>query len=159
MKRLLLLLAIAMVGAGIAFGASTVLFSPSSNDDEVEPEGLITEISTDEPKSTDRPSPSPEPTATADPSLARGTGTAASSGSGTAPAADASEPRRPSSGTTSTTVQNGVVTEGGLHDDDPCADEDNEAEREACEDELDTEEDEEEEEREEEEEEEEEEDE
>ena len=67
MKKLLLLLLIAVVGAGIAFGANAVFFSPSSDElPAIEPRGLVDEIASDDVTDDSTPAPSalkptPEP--------------------------------------------------------------------------------------------------
>jgi hypothetical protein len=129
-KKLLMLLLIAFVGAGIAFGASTVFFSTSSDEvDRVEPEGLIDESAPPAPTQAPSPSPSASPKpgggTTGGSGVASAAGLAADSGSG---------PRIPSGGGTSTTSKKGVVVEDGI-DEGEC-DEDTEAEREACIDDL-----------------------
>lgn len=64
MKRLLLLVLIALAGAGIAFGATQVLFSaPAAEVDDIEPQGLVDEFA-DLSRPTPEASPSPTPTAT-----------------------------------------------------------------------------------------------
>lgn len=127
---MLVLLAIAVAGAGMAFAASTVLFSPSSDRSEIVPEGLIDELATDEPDATPKATKKPKKDAT--PDVAGGS---TGGGGGSAPAAAAPEedgPRSPAG--TSQTVQSGVFVEDTPEGE--CDDEDNDADRERCEDEL-----------------------
>lgn len=144
MKRLLLLLVIGLAGVGIAFGASTVIFNPTSGERDIsEPDGLISDLPTAAPESTASPSPSPTPTA----APAAPSGGGQSSGS-QAPSDGARTPATPAS----IHVMQGETKKSDASPDPDdfeaqCADEKNERERDRCVDELEAEADEEEEER------------
>jgi hypothetical protein len=143
-KKLLVVLMIAFVGAGIAFGASTVFFSSSSDRsaNDVEPQGLVEDIATAAPDETDEPSPSPKDEDEGSPSVGSG-------GTGSAAAAStADEPQRAGNTGTIVSQKNGLVLEdeGNTDFSEECRDEDSEDLRDQCEDELEAEADEEEEE-------------
>ncbi len=127
-KKLLVLLVIAFVGAGIAFGASTLFFSADPDEvDTVEPEGLIDGDVTAPPVETDEPSPTPT-----DSPAPRSGGSGGTPVDAQQAAADTSTPRP--AGPSSVTSKKGVVVEDSI-DEGEC-DEDNEEDREACLDDL-----------------------
>jgi hypothetical protein len=150
-KKLLLLLLIAVVGAGIAVGANAVFFSTASNErPAMQPRGLVDEIASDDvtDSSTPEPSASPKPSPTP---VAGGGGSSTGGGSGAAPVPAPSDdggprtPRTPSDfeggpQPTSFVVQ-GVVDEQDPPED-PCDLEESEREQRECENEADREEDE-----------------
>lgn len=147
MKKLLLLLLIAVVGAGIAFGANAVFFSPSSDEPPaIQPRGLVDEIASgDVPDDDATPEPTPVPVGEGSSTTRISTGPAPAP---VPPPADDDGPRRPRTPSdfergpepTSFVVQ-GVVDE---QDDpeDPCDLEESEREQRRCENEAEREEDE-----------------
>jgi hypothetical protein len=149
-RKLLLLLLIAVVGAGIAFGANAVFFSPSSAERPAsEPRGLVDEIAADDEldEATPKPSPSPSPSASPD-GVTDGSSASSGGTDGSAPTSeDGDGPRTPRSASRvegpepSTFVVQGVVDEQDPPDD-PCDLEESEAEQRECENEADREEDE-----------------
>jgi hypothetical protein len=141
-KRLLAVFAIAIVGAGMAYAATTVFFSPSSSRLEFgEPQGLIDSIDLDDPE----PTATPEATTTPSPAPASGSDPAAAA---PAPAPQPTpEVKRVPHGETSGPATYSVSQGTNATDEepeDPCADEDSELERDRCERELEREEEEEE---------------
>lgn len=124
----------------MAWGAALVFF-PTASDDEspvIEPRGLV-----DLADAVVRPTPSPAPSSTPAASSAPAAAMIAKAAPTPAPVArDANGvrvPRTPggeSSGGSTTQVVQGVHDEPSTTDD-PCADEDTEAEQKQCEDELD----------------------
>ena len=153
MKKLLLLLLIAVVGAGIAFGANAVVFSPASNElPATEPRGLVDEIAADdavddEPVRTPKPAKSPKPVPTASPAPAASSGGSSGTAPLPAPTDDGSprDPRTPDGYTggpePSSFVIQGVVDEQDPPDD-PCDLEESERDQQRCENEADRDEDE-----------------
>jgi hypothetical protein len=153
-KKLLLLLLIAVVGAGIAIGANAVFFSPSSDElPAIEPRGLIDEIAVDDvaDEPTAEPALSPKPTPVAVGEETSSDAGASGGGSGAAPVPAPTDdggprdPRTPSgvdSGPQATSfVVQGVVDEQNPPDD-PCDLEESEREQQQCENEAEREEDE-----------------
>jgi hypothetical protein len=152
-KKLLLLLLIAVVGAGISIGANAIFFSPSSNElPAIEPRGLVDEIAADDTVDDPTPKPKPSPSASATPGAA-GTRVAEVRSDGSAPApvpapADDGGPRDPRtpSGFDGEPQPSSFVVQGVVDDmdppDDPCDAEESEAEQRQCENEADREDDE-----------------
>lgn len=148
-KKLLLLLLIAVVGAGIAFGANAVFFSPGSDEPPAgEPRGLVDEIAADDAAddATPEPSTSPKPSRV-DAGGETSSGEGSASAAVPAPTDDGGprEPRTPSGfdgepQPTSFVVQ-GVVDEQDPPSD-PCDLEESEREQRQCENEAEREEDE-----------------
>lgn len=149
MKKLLLLLLIAVVGAGIAFGANAVFFSPSSDEPPaIQPRGLVDEIATgDVPDDETTPEPSASPTLVP---VGEGSSTTRIS-TGPAPVpppADDDGPREPRTPSDfegepqpSSFVVQGVVDDMDPPDD-PCDAEESEREQRQCENEAERDEDE-----------------
>jgi hypothetical protein len=141
-RKLLLLLLIAVVGAGIAFGANAIFFSTASSDrPDAEPRGLIDEIAADE-QDAPTPEPKPSPSPTARPSTEVTEVHTGGDTSAPAPGSDDDGPRTPRSASrvgdpqpTSFVVQ-GVVDEQDPPED-PCDLEESEAEQRQCENERD----------------------
>src|SRR5687768_529648 len=84
----------------MAFGATTVFFSPASQREQlVEPQGLVGDLTDDDrDEETPEPSPSPSPSPTPAGGTADGTTTTAVSAPASAPQDDDPSPRRANDG-------------------------------------------------------------
>lgn len=152
MRKLLLLLLIAVVGAGIAFGANAAFFSTASSDRPlVEPRGLVSTIPASdvddaEPTASASPKPTPE-SREGTTRTAISTTPAPISASVRAPDEDAPGPRQPRrpAGYHGSPEPTAMVVQGVWDQqdapDDPCDLEESERDRRRCENEADREED------------------
>jgi hypothetical protein len=138
-KKLLVLLLIAFVGAGIAYGAASALFSGGAKPAPVsEPRGLVDEV----PAVRIKASPKPSPTAGAAAIESSSSGTGTPSAVAVSPEAESGRgprmPRTPrsaggeASDTTSTHVEQGVVTHPSTGEEDDCDSISDHEDREKC---------------------------
>ena len=139
-----MLLLIALVGAGLAYGATTVFFSPSSDrDPALQTEGLVEDLVDNDatPKPEAKKSPKPEAGSDGEAAAAPSSGgsaPAAGSGGGSSGGAAAAD----DGGGSSVSARTGAFAEDG--DDlsaieEECSEEKNEENRDACEEKLETE--------------------